>query len=67
MLNGNCGMGFVSTSVTVVLISEVKPLPNKGSEEIPFYKLVALGLKCDLVSAAFILFHGIKIFFRKVS
>lgn len=45
MLNGNCGMGFMSTNVTVVLISEVKSLPNKGNEEVQFYKLVALGLK----------------------
>lgn len=44
VLNGNCGMGFGSTSVTVVLISEVKSLPNKGSKEVLFYKLVALGL-----------------------
>lgn len=52
----------MSTNVTVVLISEVKSLPNKGSEEILFCRLVALGLKCDLISSAFILLHGIKIF-----
>lgn len=55
----------MSTNVTVVLISEVKCLPNKGSEEILFYRLVALGLKCDLISSAFILLRGIKIFFVK--
>lgn len=56
----------MSTNVTVVLISEVKSLPNKGSEEILFYRLVALGLKCDLISSAFILLCGIKNFFCKV-
>lgn len=60
-------MGFVSTNVTVALISEVKSLPNKRNEVVQFYKLVALGLKCYLVSSAFILFHGIKIYFVKSS
>lgn len=62
VLSGSCGMCFVSTKVTVVFISELKSLPSKMSEEIPFDKLIALDLKCYLVSSAFVLLHGVNFF-----
>lgn len=58
-------MSFVSTNITVVLISEAMSFSNKGSKEILFYRLVALGLKSNSVSLAFIVFHGITIFLLK--
>lgn len=33
-LNENCGMGFVSISITVVLISEMMSLPHEENGEI---------------------------------
>jgi len=55
-------MEAVDTNVTVVLISQVKSLPNKGSREMPFCKLIAHDLEHDLVSSGFIFFHRIKKF-----